>query len=178
MTLTPQDVENQVFKEKLRGYSQDEVDAFLDRVADSLATLLREREDLHRRVRALEEAGREASDTEQLLKRTLLAAQRTADETVAQAQAEAEETLADARSQSEQLISEARREATQEREVLRTEVTRIRAAIHDLQRFRAEYHDRVKGVIAEHLALLERTGDLPDLPQAVGELVHTLDERG
>jgi len=47
--------------------------------------------------------------------------------------------------------------------------------VADLQRFRTEYRERVRGVIAEQLALLDRAGDVPDLPVGMTQLAQRLE---
>ncbi len=93
MALTPDDVLQQTFKERFKGYDVAEVDAFLERVMASLTELHEERDQLARR---LQERAEEPGDAE-LLTRTLVTAQRAADETLAQAQEQAERILAEAR---------------------------------------------------------------------------------
>jgi hypothetical protein len=46
----------------------------------------------------------------------------------------------------------------------------VARAAESLARFRDEYRARVQAVIAEQLALLDRAGELPDVPQAVRDL--------
>ena len=180
MAITPDDIHAQTFKERFKGYDEEEVDRFLAQVADGIAELHREREQLAERVRQLEESGAggdssSVSETEALLRRTLVTAQRAADDTVAEARATAEQMVADAREEAETLLAEARAEAEElrararaqaERELAhaRAERERVLAAVDDLRRLRGEYAERVRAVIAEQLDLLDRTGDLPELP--------------
>lgn len=170
MSLTPEDVDKQVFKERFRGYDQDEVDQFLDRVVASIGELTRERDALQERLREFERRAEEAGEAERLLQRTLLAAQRSADETIDEARATAEQTVEDARGQAEQIIADAHRrvgdDARQALEVL----DHVRHVVDELERFRAEYRVRVEAVIAEQLALLDRAGDLPELPEGLRAL--------
>ena len=203
MTLTPEDIERQVFSQEFRGYSRGEVDAFLDRVADRILELGRERDTLATRLRDVERMAREqvaqaeahaaeriadvenraseAIEAERLLKRTLVTAQRTADETVAEARARAEEGLVDAREkadgivaesqrQAEEILGDARYRAMRELEAGRLEMERVRRAVADLERFRSEYRERVRAAIAEQVALIDRAGNIPDLPQPLIEL--------
>jgi len=180
VAITPDDIHAQTFKERFKGYDEEEVDRFLAQVADGIAELHREREQLAERVRQLEESGAggdssSVSETEALLRRTLVTAQRAADDTVAEARATAEQMVADAREEAETLLAEARAEAEElrararaqaERELehARAERERVLAAVDDLRRLRGEYAERVRAVIAEQLDLLDRTGDLPELP--------------
>ncbi|MGH8898725.1 MAG: DivIVA domain-containing protein [Egibacteraceae bacterium] len=135
MSLTPEDVERKVFKQEFRGYSQAEVDVFLDLVTERLIELGRERDLLLTRLRdaerhanervarveayaeeriaEIEKRASEAIETEQHLKRALVTAERAADETLQTAQGKAEETLVHANAQADQTLAEARREADQ-----------------------------------------------------------------
>ena len=113
--LTPTDVANKQFKIAFRGYALDEVDAFLDEVESELARLLRDNDDLRtaperaaappparrRRAAAAAPARRApappplaAMEGQEAALRTLLLAQRTADEAIAEARAEAEQIAA------------------------------------------------------------------------------------
>jgi cell division initiation protein len=90
MSLSAEDVERQTFKERFKGYDMDEVDAFLDRVVARLRELQSEADDLRRQ---LEVAQSSSTASERLLQRTVVTAQRTADQTVEEARTEAERLL-------------------------------------------------------------------------------------
>ncbi|HVM15607.1 MAG TPA: DivIVA domain-containing protein [Egibacteraceae bacterium] len=196
MSLTREDVEQQVFKERFRGYDQDEVDRFLDRVADRISELIREcdelternaelareRDELADQVRALERRTGETSASEKLLQRTLVSAQRAADDTIAEARATAEQTVADARQQAEEIIAEgqgqveedARRARETEQRALQV-LARVRRVVDDFARFRTEYREQVEAVIVEQLAVFDRIGDLPELPDGLVSLTQQPD---
>ena len=181
MSLTPDDIENQVFKERFRGYDPEEVDAFLDRVSEQLVEIQRERDAALERAHAAEQrATTGAGEQEQLLSRTLLTAERTAEQTVAEARSEAEQLREDARTEAEQLREEARSDAAalrrqaeedarEERETARAAAERIRQAVAELRAFRDDYRDRVEAVISEQLSALDRV-ELPEIPPAVDQL--------
>jgi DivIVA domain-containing protein len=195
--LSPQDIEAQVFREKFKGYDQDEVDGFLDRVADRLAQLVRERSELLERVERVEADAADSIEAERLLKRTLITAQRTADETVAEAIAQANQSIAEAEQRAHQIVAEAqerateivadaerragdlvaqgRREIEQRRAAADADLSQVREAIGELQRFRMEYRERVRAAVAEQLALLDRADDIPDIPPQMARLAQ-LDE--
>ena len=192
MTLTPDDIEAQVFREKFKGYDQDEVDAFLDRVMDRLTELSKERDELVERMQSVEADARESIEAERLLKRTLITAQRTADETVAEAVASAQSTIADADARAAQIVADAearaahivgdaeraagetRAAATQQVDAQRAaaedQLRQVRVAVGELQRFRSEYRDRVRAAVAEQLAMLDGLGDVPDVPPEMTRL--------
>jgi DivIVA domain-containing protein len=124
--LTPTDVANKQFRIAFRGYSLDEVDAFLDEVETELTRLLRERSagappapvpaaavaapaPVQLPAPAPAATGMEGQES---ALRTLLLAQRTADAAIAEAKAEADELLTSARSEAERAVEEARKEAS------------------------------------------------------------------
>lgn len=176
MNVTPETIEKQLFTQRFRGYDQQEVDRFLDRVSARLSELtaerdelVRERDELAARVRELEESGGESEESEKLLQRTLVVAQRTADETVHDARATAEQTIADARAEAEEITADARRQAAAEQERAKQIAARIRDAVEDFARFRGDLRERFEAAVAEQLAVLDRT-ELPDLPEGLRNL--------
>ena len=125
MPLTPTDVANKQFRISFRGYSLDEVDAFLDEVENELTRLLRTDESKGRSSSSAPAAAVGAAvpaaarpplsgmEGQEAALRTLLLAQRTADEAIAEARAEADELVSSARAEAEQAVSEAKAEAEQ-----------------------------------------------------------------
>ena len=199
MSLTPADIEAQVFREKFKGYDQDEVDAFLDRVSDRLTELENERAEALKRLHEVEEGAAEALEAERLLKRTLITAQRTADETVAEAVTQANTTIAEADQQAAQIIASAearaveivggaersaeqtlatvRQEIESQQAAAAQELQDVRRAVAELQRFRAEYRERVRAAVAEQLALLDSVGEIPDVSPEMARLASPPDIR-
>src|SRR2546421_4775640 len=79
MEITPRTIRDVVFRERLRGYDEDDVDEFLERVATGVEIL---QERLRQAVERAELAERRASgmgEGDDALRRTLILAQRTAD---------------------------------------------------------------------------------------------------
>ena len=136
MPLTPTDVANKQFRIAFRGYSLDEVDAFLDEVETELSRLLRDNAGLKdgagpssalaAPAAAPEPAPRPAQGLEgqEQALRTLLLAQRTADEAIAEARAEAEQMVTAARTEAEAALGSARSEATSTLNSSRSEAER------------------------------------------------------
>ena len=161
MALTPIEVENTQFRVAFRGYAIDEVDGFLDRVQSELARLLSEQH----AAAATTAAPAPSSGTEgqEAALRTLLLAQRTADEAVAEARTEAEQlrtvardeasaTLASARAEADATLASAREEAERVLAASRAEAAgldeqiaqRLEAALGDLDRRRSRLEGRIE----------------------------------
>lgn len=143
MPLTPTDVANKQFRIAFRGYSLDEVDAFLDEVETELTRLLRDNSELENRSGAAPAPAAEPAtltapakappaapppteplrgpDGHEAALRTLLLAQRTADEAIAEARAEADQLLLEARAEAESTVEAARNESESTLTAARTE---------------------------------------------------------
>ncbi|HZQ28870.1 MAG TPA: DivIVA domain-containing protein [Acidimicrobiales bacterium] len=111
MDVSPKTLREVEFREKLRGYHQDDVDEFLERVAAGLDILQeRLRQATERAVRA-EQKLSETTEADDAMRRTLVLAQRTADAAVEEARQQAEQIVGQAQSQAGQIVSGAQAEA-------------------------------------------------------------------
>jgi cell division initiation protein len=96
MDLTPRDVHDKQFHDAWRGYNQEEVDDFLDKIAEALDRLTRENSALQTRLRELDQAVSTSRDTEEMLKKTLVTAQKAAEEAISSAKGKAEQLISEA----------------------------------------------------------------------------------
>jgi cell division initiation protein len=104
MNVSPLDLRQQKFNTALRGYDKVEVTAFLVAAADDYETALREADRLRQENARLEALLNEHREHERVLKGTLIAAQRLADDIKASAQEEAQRLVREAESRSELLL--------------------------------------------------------------------------
>jgi cell division initiation protein len=105
--LTPLEIQKQTFSRALKGYSPDDVRAYLHLVAEEIERLLRENDRLMRDVTMLREDVDDHTNRERILKDTLLSAQKVAEDLTANARKEAELIVKDAELLSERLIGQA-----------------------------------------------------------------------
>ena len=167
MDLTARDIHEKQFHDSWRGYNQEEVDEFLDRIADVLDRLQRENSALNARVTELDHAVATSRDTEEMLKKTLVTAQQAAEEAIASAKAKAEALIQEAeertrrvhREADEKLQSadaEARRkslEADREHTIRKREID---ASLEKLRRFESDLKRRLAAFLADQSRGLER----------------------
>lgn len=104
MKLTPMDIQRQGFARQWRGFDRDEVRTFLSVVAEELAALQREKDELEQRLRLLEETAAEYREREAILKNTLLTAQKAAEDIREVARKEALTVVAQAELQGDRLL--------------------------------------------------------------------------
>ena len=143
MKLTSMDIHHKEFRHSVRGYNPDEVDQFLDDVADEFDRLFKENIDLSERLDAADVKVRSYTDMEKTLHNTMLAAQQSAEEIQAKAHAEADMLLRDAEIKAKELIqgSLAEKQRTQ------SEFMRIKAAEDEFRKkFRAMLDDYARKV--------------------------------
>ena len=167
MALTPVEVEHTQFRVAFRGYAIDEVDAFLDRVQSELARLLSEQAATP--AAAAAEPASSGPEGQEAALRTLLLAQRTADEAVAEARAEADQILSSAREEAERVLAASRAEAAglDEQIAARLEAalgdldrrrSRLDASIEELRAFEREYRTRLRAFLEGQLRELAGSG--------------------
>jgi cell division initiation protein len=125
------------FSVKLRGYDLEQVDDFLDRLADGIESLQQQlRQTTERAVRA-EQLAADNAETEQALRRTLVVAQRTADEVIAEAEADGERRREEAEATARSIIvaaeAEAARLASEAQRTLRDDIAALERARDALQ---------------------------------------------
>jgi len=122
--LTPIDIQQIKFGLSFRGYSRQEVDAFLDRVASAMEAQLAEMQATREQAAAIEVQLLELRKKESALNNTLIAAQQVVEEMKRNAQKEVELRLKEAELQAERLMQDAwtqLRQVTQELEEARRE---------------------------------------------------------
>ena len=110
MDITPQLIRETTFHESLRGYNKEEVEDYKQRWAEAVAQLQgRLMEAIERaeraEARALAAAGR--SESEDVLRRTLVLAQRTADAAVSEAQEQSARLVSDAQAKASGMLDDA-----------------------------------------------------------------------
>lgn len=163
MNLTPRDIQDKQFHDSFRGYSREEVDFFLDDVAGALDRLSRENQALQQQVAQLQEENTQRRATEEMLKRTLLVAQKTAQEAVEEARATAAATIAGAQEKAEQTVEGAERRAREILEVAKSTERDLRARVGYLKRLERQYRSRLQAFVDKLRALAE-TPMAPDQP--------------
>ncbi|MDQ3957732.1 MAG: DivIVA domain-containing protein [Actinomycetota bacterium] len=180
MDLTARDIHEKEFHDAWRGYNQEEVDDFLDRIAEVLDRIQRENQSLQTRVKELDQAVSASRDTEEMLKKTLVSAQQAAEEAIATAKAKAGELIGEAEERARKSIEEAtERVRTAEAEARRKTLEAERehlikrrdldANIEKLQAVENELKGRIKGFLDQQAKALEGLQDVAPEPAAAPE---------
>lgn len=137
MRITPMDIRQQQFTLKLfRGFDVQEVDAFLEDVANDYEQLVKENALLKEQLVGLEERARGVADREKMLQETLITTQRMVEELRENARREAQLMVREAELQAEKLLEEAR-----------TEEAKIKTQVLVLKRARRQLAEGIRATI-------------------------------
>ncbi len=143
MKLTPLDIHHKEFHHALRGYSEEEVDTFLDEVADEFERLFKENIDLSEKLEAATAKVRDYQSMEMTLNNTMVSAQRSAEQIVAQANDEASAILGDAQTKAKEIIHS----ALTDKQKAQGDLVHIKQAEEDFRgRFRALLEKHIAGI--------------------------------
>ncbi|HUP65767.1 MAG TPA: DivIVA domain-containing protein [Thermoanaerobaculia bacterium] len=153
--LSPLEIQKQTFGKEMRGYGVDEVRAYLHMVAEEVERLLKDVDRLSRENALLREHVAEQSEREQILKDTLLSAQRVSEELKQNARKESELIVKDAELLSDRLMSQA-----MER------VADLERKIGDLKLMRKEIRNKVHGTLDafEQMIAMDSEQESNELP--------------
>lgn len=110
MKLTAMDITNKEFSKGFRGYNCDDVDDFLDKVAEDYEFIYKENSSLKEKVNSLEEKIKQFEKVQDTIQSTLILAQNAADQAKTTAGRESEIILNKANEASTNIINIANRE--------------------------------------------------------------------
>lgn len=107
MKITPMDISNKEFKKVIRGYSSEEVDEFLDNIAEDYEALYKENSSLKEKMLGLNEKIEHYAKMETTIQNTLLLAQNAAEQSKQTAQKEADIIIRSANETSQRILDKA-----------------------------------------------------------------------
>ena len=164
--LTPQEVSEHAFaKAGFGGYNMAMVDEFLDQLTEDYTTLYKENAALKGKMKVLVEKVEEYRSTEEAMRKTLLTAQRMADELVKEAQ-ESKETI----------LRQAQEETRAQVESLRREVEAEQLRLTAAQNATAAYVSKLKELYQHELDYLGSLSKLTPEPAAPADPVEAAAE--
>ena len=152
MAVTIQMIETKEFKTKANGYDPEEVDVFLDEIADEFEEMQREIQSLRASVarpQPTQHAPAVSLESTETLQKMLVNAQRVSDETMADARKQADQMLVDAKVRAERIVEEAKIESKR----LQESFDSLRTAAHD-------YRARFKRLVDDQMHVLNGETEL------------------
>ena len=143
--ITPLDIENKKFaKQMMNGYSEDEVDDFLDDLTVEYEKLFKENSEYKEKVEKLEADVEHYKNIETSLQSTLLMAQSTAEEVKNVAQQKAD-----------QIVHEAKVNAQKEVDLLENQIILKQRELGDAQKQFDVYKAKMESLLISQLEILK-----------------------
>jgi cell division septum initiation protein DivIVA len=176
MDVTPRELRDTDICEGFRGYHRDDVDELLERAASTIEGLTERVRQLGERLGPEGDTGRNR-ETEEMLQRTLILAQKTADEAIAEAQERSRTLLEESETKARSLVTDAeataRRITANERQRLEAEISELASRrdslntdVDALEKYESEYRNRLRKAIEAELDSLGKfTGEVGERPE-------------
>lgn len=144
MKITPLDIQQQKFKIRFRGFDPQEVDLFLEQIADAFESRLKANEKLQEEIRRLENESQGYKKREETFKRALLNSQKVLEQMKENARKSAELIIAEAEVKAEKILNKAHNRLAQ-----------LHEDIAELKRQRMQIEVQIGSIVEAHTKLLE-----------------------
>lgn len=166
MALSPLDIKNKTFSTKLRGFSPEEVDDFLDQVVLDYEDVIRQKRELEKSLRHAEEKLSYFNELKDALNQSIIVAQDTADKLkdnaskesniiVSSAESKAHEILTKANEESKTMIAEAKKLATEIIDDATNKVQQLAGETDDLKKKTRSFYRNLTLLLEEQVAQLQ-----------------------
>ena len=144
MRITPMDIEQQEFSRSFRGYNEEEVDDFLDKIVKDYEELINENVRLNEDIEKMQEKLKEFSEIEETLRSALLNAQKSAEEMKGRVESEAKIIIEKAEMEAKSL----KQQVFQREDLVKNE-------IDNLRRYKFIFKEKFKSMLNLYLKMLE-----------------------
>jgi len=144
MSISKIDILNHSFSRSLRGYNPQEIDGYLQDIADTIGQLTEDKTNLANQVAILEAQLAEHKERESTLRDTLMTTQKLTDSLKATAQKEAQLIIDSAHSRAESLMQQGNLRLAQ-----------LNESITETRKLKAQFEMRIRSMVEQHLKLLD-----------------------
>lgn len=149
MSLSPNDVRSYEFSSKMRGYDKEEVDNFLEQVAQTLESVKQESVKLSMELDNMRSQNTNLKQNEDIIKSAAIDARRNADQTINQAKKDALAVIQKAKEEAEKIVGK----KTQKIQQIDQQIKRI-------EQNRKNYLGKLRTLISSHLDLVEKEAEI------------------
>jgi cell division initiation protein len=178
MAITPLDIHHKEFRTaRFGGYNEEDVDSFLDQVADELEKVIQENSELKQQLEIMRKRLSEFEEMQTSLQSALLAATKSAEAVREQARQEAEALVAKAQEEADSLIRSAQEQARQMILRAQNERQKMERSLARLREVKNRYLASIREIAREHLAQVEQLESreeaelLPEEPPTLKDVI-------
>ncbi len=159
MRLTPLDIHHKEFHRAIRGYNEEEVDKFLDEVAEEFERVFKENIDLKEQIEKAKQELEGYGNMEKALQKALLAAQKSAEEITQHAQKEAELIQRNADLKAKEVVQEAY-----------DLKHKYESTLNHLKQAEEEFRNKFKSMLESYMRIADSTAVLADIGNNIVDL--------
>jgi len=159
MTLMPEDIQSKQFHVRFRGFDVEEVDGFLEQVAENFLMLLEENRTAKAKIEAMTQELENFRQDESSFKSAILSAQKVGDEMKRKS-----------RSDANRMLALATAEVTQLKDKANSEIAALEERVEQLRGMQSKIMNDLRGVLNGYLDQLN-TSEINARPVAANPLV-------
>lgn len=156
METTPNDLRQQQFEIKFRGYNPDDVEVFRELAGNALEEARGEVLQLTEENKHLKERLKHLIELEDTLKAAVLEAQKNSESTIAVAKKEAEVTVASAEKEKDLILREAQNVRDEVISDMHGRMGKLVNDINKIRFIRDNYFSQLKNLISSHMDMIDR----------------------
>lgn len=152
--ITAMEINTKRFEQAKPGYKPEEVDEFLNQLADQIGKMTKEKEDTEKKIEVLVESIRRYKADEEALKDAMIGAQKQARAVMEEARGKADAIISEAQQKAEQIISAANVKAD---EIIGSTAVRAKKEQETLERMQnavTEFKSNLLSMYKSHLELI------------------------
>lgn len=142
------------FEQAKPGYKPEEVDEFLNQLADQISSMIKEKEDTEKKIEVLVESIRRYKADEEALKDAMIGAQKQARAVMEEAKSKADAIISEAQQKAEQIISAANVKADEIIGSTAVRAQREQETLEKMQTAVTEFKSNLLSMYKSHLELI------------------------
>lgn len=157
--ITAMEINTKRFEQAKPGYKPEEVDEFLNQIADQISAMTKEKEDTEKKIEVLVESIRRYKADEEALKDAMIGAQKQARAVMEEAKGKADAIIYEAQQKAEQIISAANVKAD---EIIGSTAVRAKKEQETLEKMQTAVTEFKSNLLSMYKAHLELITSLPE----------------
>jgi cell division initiation protein len=161
MAITPQDIQSKQFHVRFRGFDIDEVDSYLEEVAQTLLELVQENKKLRDKISTLSNDVDQYHTQEKSFQKAILSAQEIVDEMTTKSKEKAEQLINLTREETEELKRSTTEEVERMKEKAAQEKSDLNGEIENLKAMKGQSKAELRATLEDYLVKLEQTFTAP-----------------
>ncbi|WP_125762643.1 DivIVA domain-containing protein [Companilactobacillus hulinensis] len=155
MVLSPIEIHDKEFDNKFRGYNRDQVDEFLEQVAQDYDLALQKNEQIQKELEDTKEQLKYFTDMRDALNQSIIVAQDAADKVKTNAEQEAQVIVEESQKKARDLLDQSTAKSNQILEDASSKARQVTIETDDLKKKSADYRQGLQEILRQQLSMIE-----------------------